>query len=138
MSEENIAVVRRFWGGFNAHNLDVWDEVCTPNFVNHDPSLPTAHADLQTLKQIIGGMLTAFPDMSSTEDDLIDSGDKVVVRKTFRGTQRGEFMGVAPTNNQVEFTGMSISRLAGGKIEEHWVNFDALGLLQQIGAVPSK
>ena len=63
MSEQNIATVRRFWEGFDAHNLDVWDEVCTPDFINHDPALPTPHADLPTLKQTIGGLLAAFPDI---------------------------------------------------------------------------
>jgi predicted ester cyclase len=135
-TEENKATVRRYWEGFNAHNLDVWDEVCTPNHINHDPSLPTPDADLQTIKQIIGGLQAAFPDLNSSEEDLISEGDKIVVRRTFRGTHKGEFMGVAASGNEVSFTGIFIDRLTGGKIEEQWAVFDALGLLQQIGAVP--
>ncbi len=135
--EENKAAVRRFWEGYNAHNLDVWDEVCTPNFINHDPALPVPDADLQTIKEIIGGMLAAFPDLTSSEEDLISDQDKIVVRRTFRGTHKGEFMGVAASGNEVVITGIFIVRLAGGKIEEQWVVFDALGLMQQIGGVPT-
>ena len=137
MSEENKAVVRRFWEAFNSHNLDGWDEVCAANFMNHDPGLPTPHADLPTLKQTIGMLQTAFPDLKASEEDLISGGDRVVVRRTFRGTHMGEFMGVVPSSKEVEFTGIFISRLSGGKIEEQWVVFDALGMLRQIGAVPS-
>ena len=133
---ENKAAVRRFWEGFNDHNLDVWNEVCAPGFLNHDPSLPVPDADLPTIKEIIGGLQAAFPDLSASEEDLVSEGDKIVVRRTFRGTHKGEFMGVAASARAVTFTGIFINRLTGGKIEEHWAIFDALGLLQQIGGVP--
>ena len=136
-TEENKAAVRRYWEGFNAHKLDVWDEVCTPTHINHDPCLPVPDADLQTIKELIGGLQAAFPDLISSEEDLISEGDKIVVRRTFRGTHKGEFMGVAASGNKVTFTGIFIDRLTGGKIEEQWVNFDSLGLLQQIGGVPA-
>ena len=134
--EENKAAVRRFWEGFNDHNLDAWDEVCTPNFINHDPSLPVPDADLPTIKEIIGGLQAAFPDLKVSEEDLISEDDKIVVRLTFRGTHKGEFMGVPASAKEVTFTGTFINRLTGGKIDEHWGIFDALGLLQQIGGVP--
>ncbi len=135
--EENKAAVRRFWEGFNAHNLEVWDEVCTPNHINHDPNLPVPDADLKTIKEIIGGLQAAFPDLNSEEEDLISEGDKIVVRRTFRGTHKGEFMGVPASGNEVTFGGIFIDRCAGGKIAEQWVVFDALGLMQQIGGVPT-
>ncbi len=137
MSEANITTVHKFWDAFNAHNLDGWDEICAPNFINHDPGLPTPEADLPTIKQTIGGLQAAFPDIRSDEEDIISQGDKVVVRRTFRGTHKGEFMGVAPSDKEVSFTGIFIAQLRGGRIEEQWVNFDALGMLQQIGAIPS-
>jgi len=136
-TEENTAAVRRFWEGFNAHNLDVWDEVCTSDFINHDPGLPTPDADLPTIKQTIGGLLAAFPDMTSSEDDLIAAGDKVVTRRTMRGTHKGEFMGVLPTGKDIAFSGAWIAHLSNGKLKEMWVYFDALGLLIQLGAIPA-
>jgi len=136
--EENVATVRRYWEGFNAHNLEVWDEVCAADHVNHDPSLPTPEADLQTVKQIISGLFfTALPDLRSSEDDLIATGDRVVVRRTFHGTHQGELLGAAPTGKPVTFSGIFIDRLEGGKIAEQWVVFDALSLLQQVGVVPA-
>ncbi len=110
---------------------------CTPNHINHDPNLPVPDADLQTIKEVIGGLLAAFPDLKSDEEDLISDGDKIVVRSTFRGTHKGEFMGVAASGREVTFTGTFIDRLTGGKIDEQWVVFDALGLMQQIGGVPT-
>ncbi len=113
--EDNKAAVRRYWEGFNTHNLDVWDEVSTPNFINHDPGLPVPDADLKTIKEVIGGMLAAFPDIDSTEDDLICEGDKIVVRRTFSGTHKGEFFGVPASGNQVTFGGIFISRFSRGQ-----------------------
>jgi hypothetical protein len=134
--EANVAAVRRFWEGFNGHNLAVWDEVCAASFINHDPGLPRPDADLPSIKSVIGGMLAAFPDMQSTEDDLVADGEAVVVRRTMRGTHQGEFMGIAPTARAVTFTGIWLARLNGGRLQEQWVNFDALGLLRQLGAIP--
>jgi ketosteroid isomerase-like protein len=131
----NIAAVHRFWQGFNTHNLDIWDEVCTRDFINHDPGLPTPAADLATIKQTIAQlMFGAFPDMQSVEQDLIVDGDKVVTRRILRGTQQGEFMGIAPTGKEVTAGGVWLSHLSNGKIKEQWVYFDALGLLHQVGA----
>jgi predicted ester cyclase len=59
----------------------------------------------------------------------------VVTRWTGSGTHQGELIGVAPTGNQVTITGISINRISGGKIEESWTNYDALGMMQQIGVV---
>lgn len=136
-TEDNKAAVRRFWESFNAHQLDGWDEVCTSDFINHDPGLPTPDADLPTIKQAIGGLLAAFPDMTSSEDDLIAEGAKVVVHRTLRGTHRGEFMGVAATGKAVAFSGVWLAHLSQGKLQEQWVYFDAVGLLRQIGAIPA-
>ena len=80
--------------------------------------------------------LSAFPDGVSTTDDLIAEGDKVVERFTFRGTNNGSFMGAPPTGKKVTSTGMSIFRIAGGKIVEHWGENDALGTMQQLGLIP--
>jgi predicted ester cyclase len=135
--QANVSAVRRFWDGFNDHDLSIWDEVCAAGFINHDPGLPTPDADLTTIKHTIGALLAAFPDLRSTEDELIVADDMVVVRRTMRGTHRGEFAGVAATGNAVTFSGIWLAHLDGGKLQEQWVSFDALGLLRQIGAIPA-
>ena len=136
MSEQNISAVRRFFDAFNAHDLEKWDEVSSPNFVAHDPALPVADSDLPTIKQIIGDMQAALPDIKTTEEDIIVAEDKVVVRRSFSGTHKGELMGIPASDKAVTYTGIFIFRLSGGKVEELWVNWDTVGLLQQIGAVP--
>lgn len=131
----NIAAVQRFWEGFNSHNLDIWDEVCAADFINHDPGLPTPKADLATIKQTIAQlMFGAFPDMQSIEQELIVDGDTVVTHRMLRGTHLGEFMGIAPTGKEVSAGGVWLSHFSNGKIKEQWVYFDALGMLQQVGA----
>jgi predicted ester cyclase len=76
----------------------------------------------------------AFPDAHRTLEELLAEGDKVVVRRTLRGTHHGEFLGLAPTGKAIVTRGISIYRLADGQLVEHWVNYDVLGLHQQLGA----
>ena len=82
-------------------------------------------------------MRAAFPDLQYTVEDQIAEGDKVVTRYTASGTHRGELMGIAPTGSRVEITGISITRVEDGKIEEIWETHDALGMMRQLGVIPS-
>jgi predicted ester cyclase len=77
----------------------------------------------------------AFPDLQIRIDDIIAEGQMVAFRWTSSGTHRGELFGTQPTGKQITTSGISILRTAGGKVAEDWVNWDTLGLLQQIGAV---
>ncbi len=79
----------------------------------------------------------AFPDTQITVEDQIAEGDLVVTRWTARGTHQGELMGVPPSSNRATVEGITINRIADGKIAESWANYDALGMMQQIGAIPS-
>ena len=92
---------------------------------------------LEPYKQFISMYFTAFPDARLTIEDIIAEGDSVVARHTFRGTQQGDLMGIAPTGKQVMTTGITITRFANGKGVELWGNNDDLGLLQQLGVVPT-
>jgi predicted ester cyclase len=88
------------------------------------------------MKQALPMFRAAFPDMRLTEEDMIAEGDRVVDRVTVRGTHEGELMGVLPSGNPVEFMETHISRIADGKIVERWGQWDAMGIMQQIGAIP--
>ena len=77
----------------------------------------------------------AFSHSHIDVEDIIVEGDKVVARVTASGTHQGEFMGIAPTGNRVEFSAIDISRIAEGKIVEHWSNSDQLGMMQQLGVM---
>lgn len=93
--------------------------------------------DPERVGQGLAAMREAFPDLRLAEADSIREGDKAAFRWVMTGTQAGEFMGAAPTGRRVEAMGMDIVRLSGGEIVEHWGEFDAIGLLRQLGLVPS-
>jgi steroid delta-isomerase-like uncharacterized protein len=138
MSEENKEKVRRFFQeAFNEGTLSVADEIFASDYVLHDPTTPEEISGPEGIKQFVQMYRSAFPDTHITVEDLIAEGDEVVTRWTGRGTHQGELFGVAPSGNQVEVSGITISRFEGGKIVEDWTNSDTLGLMQQIGAVPS-
>ena len=81
---------------------------------------------------------SGFPDFQVDIEELIAEGDRVVTRWTVRGTHQGELMGNAPTGNRATFTGFLVDRISGDKIEEEWVDYDTLRVMQQIGAVPQQ
>jgi steroid delta-isomerase-like uncharacterized protein len=79
----------------------------------------------------------AFPDLHFAIEDQIAEGDKVVTRYTFSGTQQGPLMGIPATGKHVSITGISIYRVVNGKMQAAWIEYDMLGLMQQIGMVPA-
>jgi steroid delta-isomerase-like uncharacterized protein len=138
VSEENKALVQRFVEeAFNKGNLEVADEVYASGFVSHQSAGPVER-DPEYVKQFVGMYRGAFPDGHTTVEDVISEGDRVVYRWTFRGTHRGELMGIPPTERQVTITGITLDRVSGAKIEEEWNTFDQLGMLQQLGVDPGQ
>jgi len=136
MSEENKAASRRLAEEmFSGGNLDLADELIDPSFVGHDVASPEPIRGPDGVREQAQGYRSAFPDVQITVEDQIADGERVATRWTARGTHKGELFGIAPTGKQVTITGMTIDRFAGGKIVESWDNWDALGLMQQIGAV---
>ncbi len=135
-TEDNKANCRRWYEEvWNQGHLAVADELTAANFV--DETLQPPIHGLEALKQFVTMFRTAFPDLHLTIEDLIAEGDKVTVRFTSTGTQRGELMGIPPTGKRATVTGINIIRFENGKGVEGWSNFDALGMLQQLGAIPS-
>ena len=136
-AEENKAIARRGYEAINQNNLDALDEVAAPHLTDHDPA-PGQAPGLDGVKQWFSSMHTAFPDFQMNVEDMIAEGDKVVARVRMSGTHQGVFMGIDATGNRVTITGIDILRVnADGKIVEHWGNFDDLGMMQQLGVVPS-
>ena len=137
MSEVNKTIVRRlFEEVWNKGNLSVADELFTPNYDHHDPSTPDFGRGPESEKKRATLYRTAFPDLRLTIEDIIAEGDAVMARWSCRGTHKGALGGIAPTGKQVTISGVSIARLSGGKMAEGWINWDALGLMQQLGVVP--
>jgi steroid delta-isomerase-like uncharacterized protein len=121
---------------FSQGNLSVVDELADENLINHDPADGGEYSGREAAKQQIKMYRAAFPDLVVTIDDIFESGDRVAMRWTARGTHRGELMGLAPTGTQTTTTGITIDRYADGKVVESWTNWDTLGLMRQLGAAP--
>jgi steroid delta-isomerase-like uncharacterized protein len=137
MSEGNKNVVRRlFEEVWNKGNLPVTDELFAPTYAHHDPSTPDVGRGPESERKRTTLYRTAFPDLRLTVEDMIAEGETVVVRWSCRGTHKGDLGGIAPTGKQFTISGVSIARFVNGKMVEGWVNWDALGLMQQLGVVP--
>jgi predicted ester cyclase len=134
-TDANKNVVRRYVEEVqNEGNLTTLDELTAPAYVNHDAP-PGVPPNVEGIKQLTAMFRQAFPDGRMTIEDMVAEGDRVATRKTFRGTHRGELMGIPPTGKVVAMGLMDIARLVDGKVVETWHVGDDLGLLQQLGAL---
>jgi len=135
-SEQNKTIVRRLleepWKG----DLRVVDELIDRNYVGYDPSIPEPRRGPDGFKENVSTYREAYSDARITVDDQIAEGDKVATRWTGRGKHDGDLMGVAPTGKQVKVSGLTLSRLANGKVIEDYTNWDTFGMMQQLGIVP--
>jgi steroid delta-isomerase-like uncharacterized protein len=132
----NKDIVRRLaeepWDG----DYSAIDELIAADYIGHDPAQPDTHGP-QGVKEFYDLFRAAFPDGRVTIDEQYEDGDHVTSRWTGTGTQQGELMGIPATGKQVTVTGITISRVTGGKIAEEWTVWDTAGMLQQIGAIPT-
>ncbi len=135
-TENNKAVTHQFLDElFNKRNLAIVDELCVANVVDHGLGPETSGTG--EIKKSASMFLAAFPDLHFDFEDYIAEGDQVAVRWTSIGTQKGDLMGIPPTGKRFSATGIELYRFEGGKIVEHWLQSDMLGLLQQLGAIPA-
>jgi steroid delta-isomerase-like uncharacterized protein len=118
-------------------NLGVIDQYIDANFIGYDPSMPEPMRGPQAFKEFVQTYLSAFPDGAITVDEQIAEGDRVATRWTGRGTHEGELLGIAPTRKQVTVPGLGFLQFKDGKLVELYSNWDTLGMLQQLGAVPA-
>lgn len=135
MSEErNKAAMRRMVDEvFNGRNMGAIDEMLAPDFVEHEELPPGVPQGREGVKALTTMLHTAFPDFKATIDDMVAEGDKVTVRMTWRGTHRGDFMGIPATGKPVAFGVIDIVRMNGGLVAEHWGIMDQMALMQQLG-----
>ncbi len=138
MTQENSILIRRWFEEvWNSGRMEAIDEMASPDVIGHGQAQHATDIGLKEFKGFAAGFRSAFPDMKVTIDYIIEQGDKVVARWTATMTHKGEFLGIAPTGKRATITGTSTQRIAGGKIVEGWDNWDQLGLLVQIGALPA-
>ena len=134
--DKNRRLMRRFVEEFQSGgNESVAEELLAADFVDHSP-FPGVSPDRDGVKRLFAALRAAFPDLRAVIHDQLAEGDRVATRKTFRGTHRGEFLGISPTGRMVTFDVLEIVRIDKGRIAEHWNVVDLMGLLQQIGMTP--
>jgi len=137
MSTENEALVSRFFEEFcNGRRPEVADEIIAADYVSHGPQAPPADGP-----EGVKARVAVYQDSLDGHwgvQELVSAGeDRVVARWVGSGTHRAELMGVPPTGKPIEVEAISVFRIDGGKIAEEWTVWDALGLLQQVEAVPA-
>ncbi len=138
-AEENKEKARRLLEeAFGEGKVELVDDLLDPNFVCYDPNSEAGEIrGADTIKGEIEYFRTAVPDLTYTVEDQIAEGEKVVSRYTATGTHEGEYFGVAGTGNRIEMSGIQIDRFdENGKMVEEWPEYDLLGAMRQIGAIP--
>ena len=136
MAQAEKDVVRRFVEEYQSDgDVAVAQELLAPDFVDHSPFGPFT-PDRDGVLALFATLRRAFPDLHAVIHDQAEEAGKVWTRKTFHGTHRGEFMGIAPTGREVAFDVIDIVRVHDGTMREHWNVVDAMALMTQLGAVP--
>jgi steroid delta-isomerase-like uncharacterized protein len=136
MADYKALAQRWYTEVMNQGKEEVIDELCAPNFVDHDP-LPGTGPDRDGIHQFVKVVHSAFPDLETTVDDILAEGDEIAVRSTFRGTHEGEFMGIPATGKKVEVANYDFVRMENDQAVEHWGTIDSAALMEQLGAVPA-
>lgn len=136
--EQNKALASRFGQVWGRESLNTVDELAALDIRVHYPALGEPLHGPQAVKQVLRAWHSAFPDSDRTDQDVIAEQDRVVIAWTVRATHRGELWGVPPTGRAAAIKGISIYRIAGGKIVDERGVGDALGLMQQLGAIPAE
>jgi steroid delta-isomerase-like uncharacterized protein len=136
-TESNKAVIGKFIEEvINQNRMDRADDLVVEDFVEVDP-LPGQRQGREGLKEVLGMMRAAFPDIHWVVEEMVAEGDKVVTRFTWTGTHRGEFLGIPATGRSVVVKGVVMDELAGGRMSRSRILMDSLGMMQQLGVIPS-
>ena len=136
-TQDNKAIARRFIQVWGKGSLDIIDELAAPNISVFSSIVPETIHGPEAFKQVLMMMRSGLPDVDISVEEEIAEGDKVVVGWMMGGTHLSELMGIPPTGKQVTWTGITIYRLAGGKIVGEKGEDSSLGLMQQLGAIPA-
>ena len=135
-AEESKATMRRYFGVFEQGNIELLDELLASGYINHSPATPDLPTGPEGVKGVVGMFRSAMPDLKVIIEDMIAEGEKVATYYTLEGTHEGELFGVPPTGQRLSNKSITVERVSGGKIREHWRVSDELGLMQQLGVIP--
>lgn len=135
-NEQNKAIPQKLFIAMETNDQAALRELLAPNFMAYHYGSPDP-INREELLQALSMYSVAFTDQEYTVKDQLAEGDRVTTRTTWEGTHSGEFMGLSPTGKRISASGIAISRIENGRIVERWIEIDQLGMLQQLGLVPS-
>jgi steroid delta-isomerase-like uncharacterized protein len=122
---------------FTNGNMDAFDELLAEDYVNHNIPVQGIPGTKAGFKQLVEATRHAFSDLKVHVQDMVAEGDFVVFHDYVEAKSTGDFFGVPPSGKPLEWTEIHFLRVTGGQIAEHWTNFDQLGILTQLGAIPA-
>ena len=137
-AEESRTIVRRYLDVYERGNVDLLDELLSPDYVNHSPATPDLPTGPEGVKAVVSMFRSAMPDLALVIEDTIAESDKVAVRYTLEGTHEGELFSVPPTGRRLSIKSITVERVLGGRIREHWRITDSLDMMQQLGVIPAQ
>lgn len=135
LTEYEERFIEEVWNG---RDLDLLEEMTTPDYVGHWFAVDEETVDREGLREFIAAVHEGFSDFHMESEFMIAQDDMIAVGFTTTGTHDGEFMGIPATGKEGTSTGIMAHRIEDGKATEAWASWDALGLLQQVGVVPEK
>jgi predicted ester cyclase len=129
-----VTMYEQVWvDGLNRGDVSVADRAFTADCIIHITGSPERDLGLPGFKQMIAGLLAAFPDLRLTIEDQIVAGDKVATRWTAEGTHTGPLGEVQPTGKRVKVDGLILDRVVGDRVAERWEQWDQVAMLRQLG-----
>ena len=137
-TEENKAIYRRFFDGvMNRKDMALMDELLAEDLAGHAEPPPGMPGGAEGYKLMVGILHGAFPDMHVEIDFLVAEGEMVIGHHTTTGTHTGDLMGMPATGRSVKVEGLHMVRITNGKLSEYCFQTDMMGLMQQLGALPT-
>jgi steroid delta-isomerase-like uncharacterized protein len=136
VGSDNIAIITRFEHGFRTGDQGTTDQLADPSLVDHNPA-PGHEPTLAGFKRKTAYMCSLFPDLKEDLQDIIASGDTVATRWVLTGSLRQDYMGITATGQPIRVEGMNFYRLKDGRVTDIWTQFDGVGMMQQLGAIPA-
>lgn len=135
--ESNKQLCRDYFKAFLAGDTAWMERHIAPGFVRHDPGLPFEVRGPAGVKQLHDVLMPAFPDMKLPLEDFVAEGEKVLVRLRVQATHTGPFGAMAPTGRKIDIGVLDLFQIRDGVLIEHWALLDNLGMMKQLGAIPS-
>ena len=134
--EHEILLMRWFEELWNKKNYDIVQKLASQEYVDHGDGSRDGRKGPEVALETVRTWHAAFPDGRMSIEEIYTEGEKSVVRTTFRGSQNGDFYGIAPSEKKVAVSSVGIMRVLDGKLVESWGDLNTIGVMQQIGALP--